>query len=615
MTMAMETPAPSRHVDRAERAEAAGAAAGRGRRTWWRLAQCALVIWIAALAVVAGVELRRAVFVATVDVRFEGDIHNAFRQGSEVYAAAQREVAVDAAPSLGQVVRAYLQRYDVVAQRGEGRYGLDYPPARLLVMSLWAYHVRTQRPDAQSWSDADLFPLLTFNTWIVGLGCVAVFLLVRHWRARGCTATEVTAPLEEERARPLWVPLGCALLLWFNLAVLVNAHMWPQWDVWPVAFYLWAVYFGSRGWWFTAGATIALGCMFKGQLLIVTPVLILWPLLRGQLGAVVRQLVGFGFAMAVMTSMWVYGGPIHGWWLTGLALVGLAVAVLRHLGRSGRRLTLRHPAVTWGLIGFGVMAITALVLMAWWVSEAPVDLTWGVLLVLVMLLPMVFVRQVPLGVWAAGVFTAAMFLGGLMFGGSFNWLEVGFVHGSDQYQGMYIGHAYNLASLMQDSYGWRLQHQVEWLGGIEVKAALKYLFAALSALVGLAAAVQSRRMSPRMLLVLTAPWLLMFAVLAQMHERYLLYAAAVSAIAAGYSCGFMLLHLFISAVASALMWRQQRGNAEYWPELHRLIIGFTPGMAWAVLLASLIVLYASLAVGDRRRRGGAIVAAAPHGAT
>ena len=35
----------------------------------------------------------------------------------------------------------------------------------------------------------------------------------------------------------------------------------------------------------------------------------------------------------------------------------------------------------------------------------------------------------------------------------------------------------------------------------------------------------------------------MFACLAQMHERYLMYAAAVSAICVGYRGGFVLLHL------------------------------------------------------------------------
>lgn len=595
MTIASELPA----IDRAETPDAPAprpaSAARRGRWTLARLLQWVAVIALTSIAIVAGVELRRAAFISTAPVRFVGDIHNAFAQGSVIYRTAQQDSDAGTArqaPSLRDVLAAYLKRYDAVAAAGRnGHYSLDYPPVRLLIMTLWVYHVRTQRPDAQSWADADLWPLLGFNTVMAGLAAVAAFLLVRHWRA-------VRDP---RRPAPIWVPFGCALLVWFNLAVLVNAHMWPQWDVWLVTSYLWVIYFCSRGWWFTAGMAVAVGCMFKGQLLIGAPVLILWPLLRGQWMAVVRQLVGFAFGMAALTSVWLFGGASHGWWMAGLALATAGVLVVRAMARRGATLPISRPWARLAVTAAGIAAVMMLVLLGWWRSDDPIDLTWGVLLALAMLLPAVFVRQVPLGVWAAGIIAAALLLGGLLFGGSFNWLKVGYAHGFDNHQGMYIGHAYNLASLMQDSYGWQLYDRIEWLGGMEVKTALRNFFALITLVIGAAAALQSRRNSTRMLVVLTAPWLLMFATAPQMHERYLLYAAAVSAIAAGYNFGFCLLHLFLSVVSAALMWRQQRGTREFWPELHTAIMGFTPGMAWAILLASLIVLYVSLAVSRRDR--------------
>src|SRR5207245_9452627 len=57
---------------------------------------------------------------------------------------------------------------------------------------------------------------------------------------------------------------------------------------------------------------------------------------------------------------------------------------------------------------------------------------------------------------------------------------------------------------------------------------------------------QVRDRDPRVLIAITAPWLLMFALLGQMHERYLVWGAVVSAVALGVSLQLGNIHLIIS---------------------------------------------------------------------
>jgi hypothetical protein len=55
------------------------------------------------------------------------------------------------------------------------------------------------------------------------------------------------------------------------------------------------------------------------------------------------------------------------------------------------------------------------------------------------------------------------------------------------------------------------------------------------------------------MIAITAPWLLMFALLGQMHERYLVWGAVVSAVALGVSVRLSIIHFFISAASTAMI--------------------------------------------------------------
>jgi len=73
------------------------------------------------------------------------------------------------------------------------------------------------------------------------------------------------------------------------------------------------------------------------------------------------------------------------------------------------------------------------------------------------------------------------------------------------------------------------------------------------ALCSLGAARHWRNRDPRLLIAMATPWLLMFALLGQMHERYLMWGAVVSAVALGVSLRLSVVHFIISAMSTAMI--------------------------------------------------------------
>src|SRR5438034_55753 len=72
--------------------------------------------------------------------------------------------------------------------------------------------------------------------------------------------------------------LAAASVAWLEPSMILDAHGWPQWDVWILPFYLFAALAALKNRWFVCGCLLAAAAMFKGQLLFVTPFFILWPL-------------------------------------------------------------------------------------------------------------------------------------------------------------------------------------------------------------------------------------------------------------------------------------------------------------------------------------------------
>src|SRR6266480_6847094 len=100
------------------------------------------------LLFLGGVQLRRWTWDETRHVRFQHDIVNGFYWGSETLAEARR-LSPDgsSAESWPAFFRGYLALYNRVKDDAyEDDYGLDYPPLRLLAMSVWAKQVRSEFP-------------------------------------------------------------------------------------------------------------------------------------------------------------------------------------------------------------------------------------------------------------------------------------------------------------------------------------------------------------------------------------------------------------------------------------------------------------------------------------
>ncbi len=584
---------------------------------WWltKIAFWCVIGDIALAALLGGMRLRSWAWIQTEPMRFELDINNAFRQGSS-------------ALRIG-----YLNVYDdsFQAHQDDGRYDLDYSPGRLLVATLWTRWVRT-RVDGpgQNWEIApdwprefydqarDLHrqnelcrPLLIFNGCGEFAAAIAMFFLVRHWtRTRHRPATAVV------------LGLISAIFLWFNAELIWNAHCWPQSDCILLPFFLWALVAASADFWCVAGMLIAAGMMFKSQILFGAPLLILWPLWRGQLLAIVRFCIGLLTATALLTAPWLVRNIDHPnmkaiWWIIFAAI---AVGALIPAVRSRWKWYVKSPliAVAASLILWPFFHLGWL-----WVLCAAASI--GALCA--------FFRYTRPRIWSYAVATsvaAALFLCVPLFNGSMSWFQIGIAYGTRHYLRMGSNTNDNLPQIMEQQWDWhlldptttlppgRLANSVGWIlgqtdrdfdyqRGQPVAVPLKYLLVSvygLSLLIcSIGAAVHDVRRSPRFLIAISAPWIVFFTVMPQMHERYLLWGAVISAATVALGPGMAMLHLLITAIAismeiDAMAWAYKNTS------LLQFIDGWHSGIAWALMLCAAIYLY--LAAAPDRRRSHAI---------
>ena len=446
-----------------------------------------------------GIQLRRWTWGETRHVRFQHDIVNAFYWGGETLAEARRLSPDEAsANSWTGFIRGYFALYDRVERKAyKNDYRLDYPPLRLLVMSIWARQVRIDFPEVDDGHPKHLKPLLNVNLVCELISAVAICLLVRLWvhRASGATGSRFLHRVPAENRA--WIcGLAAASVAWLEPSMILDTHGWPQWDVWIVPFFLFAVLAALKKRWFLCGCLLAAGAMFKGQLLLVAPFFVLWPLWQKRWTRALQLLVGFASMTALVVSPWLLRTPTA--WIV-VALVG-GVSSLIFFGRK-----FRHP--------------------------------W---------------------VWAVGMIALGEFVAGAVAGGSFAWLRIGFLYGSEHYPYLFISSCYNLPFFL-DRLGWSLKDSLwSYEFGSRYIAVTPQWLLRLAYLGGLAVcslgvARHWRNRDPRLLIAIATPWLLMFALLGQMHERYLVWGAVVSAVALGVSLRLSVVHFIISAMSTAMI--------------------------------------------------------------
>src|SRR5437667_9102101 len=345
---------------------------------------------------VGGVQLRRWIGENTRHVRYQHDIVNAFYWGQETLKEA-RDLAPDSvsANSWTGLFRGYLALYDRVKQEAyKNDYGLDYPPLRLLTMAIWSKQVRDEYPWVDNEHPKLVNPLLKINLVCELVSAAAIFFLVRLCVRRSSRAHSGWPDWLSQEQRALICGLAAASVAWLEPSMILDAHGWPQWDVWILPFYLFAALAALKNRWFWCGCLLAAGAMLKGQLLFVAPFFVLWPLWQKRWIPALRMLAGFVATTALIVSPWL----------------------------------LRTPAA--------------------WISVTAV--------IVVSLLFLLRYKLPYADAWLAGILGSAIFVAGSFTGGSFAWLQIGFIYGTEHYPYLFISSCYNLPSLLGQA-GWSLK--------------------------------------------------------------------------------------------------------------------------------------------------------------
>src|SRR6059036_1258522 len=315
----------------------------------------ALLASFIVVLLLSGVQLRRWTGEKTRHVRFQHDIVNGFYWGSETLAEARRLSSDEAAAnSWTAFCRGYFALYDRVKREAyENDYRLDYPPLRLLVMAIWAKQVRGEFPGVADGHPKLVNPLLKVNLLCELISAAAIFLLVRLWvrRSSSVTRSPFLRALPPQR-RAAICGLAAASVAWLEPSMILDAHGWPQWDVWILPFYLFAALAALKNRWFCCGCLLAVGAMLKGQLLFVAPFFVFWPLWQKRWSRALRVLAGFVATTALIVSPWLLRTP--GAWIAVVAIAGISLLAPFH-GRIPDR-----GGWIAGITGCGVFVIGAL---------------------------------------------------------------------------------------------------------------------------------------------------------------------------------------------------------------------------------------------------------------
>jgi hypothetical protein len=156
---------------------------------------------------------------------------------------------------------------------------------------------------------------------------------------------------------------------------------------------------------------------------------------------------------------------------------------------------------------------------------------------------------------------------------------------------------------------------------VTTKTLFNTIYGVLLAVSAVGVGLQARRKDRRMLVALATPWLIFFSFPVQIHERYLLFAAGVSAICIGQSVGMALLGCFLTFVTTVMTLNVMFDHgdlaafgqklAEQFPRLcspssantiYGYIQGTHPDIGWGVLVATGVFLWISVTPGGPRRK-------------
>jgi hypothetical protein len=352
-------------------------------------------------------------------------------------------------------------------------------------------------------------------------------------------------------------------------------------------FFLGTVLLACSEWWFAAGFCLVTGTFLKGQILLVAPIFLLWPIFQLRFDALFKFVAGFVTGAALIALPWLLATPTA---ITWFLLVMLAVALCTPL-------TLRLRIGWRWILGFS----TAALLLAWpWRSGASVQvrLLAPALLGAVTLSRFLPARLLPHVHALAGA--VAVFLMIPLNGASKTWFTAGFEYSTQRIMMTAVPGTYNLPSLLVTAYNWPndpnfLVHLPLLHQALRFRHLMLLIYAVCLVLCAAGAVMHIRRNDSRFLVAIITPWLCFFTLLTQMNNRYIMWAAGFSALLAGVNLGMALLGCVVTAIsyaaiASVMNLHLSLGT----PQDIRMFNAITPHLAWALVLAMVIYLYVAI---------------------
>ena len=104
-----------------------------------------------------------------------------------------------------------------------------------------------------------LIPLLKINLVCELISAAAIFFLVRLCVRRSSHAHSTWPVWLSREHRASICGLAAASVAWLEPSMILDAHGWPQWDVWILPFYLFAALAALKNRWFWCGCLLAYG--------------------------------------------------------------------------------------------------------------------------------------------------------------------------------------------------------------------------------------------------------------------------------------------------------------------------------------------------------------------
>jgi hypothetical protein len=424
--------------------------------------------------------------------------------------------------------------------------------------------------------------------------------------------------------RPFRAPM-CAMvaatMAWLNPSSLPDDFGWPQWDCWLPPFFLVAAILITLDWWIAAGILLGIGCMFKGQLLFVSPVLILCPLVAGWLGRFFRILVGLMAGAGMIVWPWLVTNMKAERWIF-LAFATAAFFCLLSVTRrfiwqqareSWRRFASDLPAslsqtILWSAAAF-LLAVSTLILVV--IARHGTPAMIALLGVAIFLVPWFLPRRL-LAAWLLFAFAAPLWLAGTYGNGSRTWWDIGFIYGTQRHGDMQLGanSLSNLSSILHEKYGWNLHDPVATLKlplagttTLDVQSFCGVIFGSEILMCTIAGAIHMRRKDPRFLIVLVTPWVLFTVLLTQMTARYMTLPAMVGSLLIGISAELSLLPFLSTILATVMLGNQMLASS---PDTAPVAFSITqptyPELGWLTVLLAAVYLVSALMPSMKWRR-------------